>query len=115
MSAWKDIYQILKDKGIVVYSPSTHEGECTSSYTVVKAGVQTEHASFSTNVQYYQVMVYVPKNRYSTLEDYKCEVKEAMKSLSPRITPTGQETASFYDDTVKGHMVSIEYKNNIKQ
>jgi hypothetical protein len=56
-------------------------------------------------------MCYVPKQSYSTLEPMVQEVKEHMKELVPIFHPQGQETPSYYDDSVKAHMVSIEYKN----
>ena len=38
-------------------------------------------------------------------------MKAAMKGLEPMIVPYGNQTPSYYDDSVKAHMVSIEYKN----
>lgn len=111
---WQKIFSHLKKQGIEVYSPSTKEGECKSPYVVVKSNGLNKHTSFSTDIQYYSVMCYVPKNSYSKLEDYVKQVKEAMKGLFPMVTEAGQETPSYYDDSVKAHMISIEYKNNIK-
>lgn len=43
------------------------------------------------------------------------EVKKAMKALEPMILPYGSQTPSYYDDSVKAHMISIEYKNYKKK
>lgn len=111
-SRWKDIYDLLKSKGFDVYSPAQHEGECISRYIVVKVGTsQAESNGFSTNQKQYDIMMYVPKDEYSTLEGFVEEVEEAMKDLYPMLKPMRYESGSFYDDTVKGHMVSVQYYN----
>lgn len=110
-SRWEDIFLHLKEKEFDVYSPGIKLGECKSPYIVVKNNGGNRHASFSSNVDLYSVMCYVPKQNYSKLESLVMEVKKAMKELEPMILPNGVETPSYYDDTYKAHMVSIEYKN----
>ena len=110
-SRWGDIHVHLKEKGFDVYSPGMKVGECTSPYIVVKDEGGNRHPNFSTNVDVYSVMCYVPKDNYSKLEPFCREVKKAMKDLEPMILYNGAETPSYYDDGVKGHMKSIEYKN----
>lgn len=110
-SRWGDIYTHLKNKGFDVYSPGIKVGECDSPYIVVKDNGGNKHPSFSTNVDLYSVMCYVPKQKYSSLEPYCRKVKEVMKDLEPMILYNGSETPSYYDDGVKAHMKSIEYKN----
>lgn len=110
-SRWQDIFKHLKSAGFDVYSPGTKIGECTSQYIVLKNNGSTQHESFSTDIDLYSVMCYVPRDGYSELEPMVQRVKEAMKGLKPMILPYGSQTPSFYDDTYKAHMVSIEYKN----
>lgn len=110
-SRWKDIYNLLKSHGFNVYAPAQHEGECIEKYIVVKLGTLQRANDFS-SVQYqYDLMLYVPQNEYSTLELFVEQVKAAMKELEPMIKPLNSQTGSFYDDSVKGHMVSIQYYN----
>lgn len=113
-SRWRDIFNHLKAKGFDVYPPSTKVGECTSEYLVVKNNGSTKSANFSTDIDLYSVMCYVPKTSYSTLEILVQKVKKAMKELEPMILPYGSQTSSYYDDSYKAHMVSIEYKNHKK-
>ena len=113
-SRWQDIYLQLNNS-FDVYSPGTKVGECTSKYIVVKNDGSSQHASFSSDVDMYAVMCYVPKDAYSTLEPFVQEVKKAMKALEPMILPYGNQTPSYYDDSVKAHMISIEYKNYKKK
>lgn len=110
-SRWQDIFLHLKNQGFDVYSPGTKTGECTSEYLVVKNDGSSKHVSFSTDVDLYAVMCYVPKEKYSALEPLVQMVKKSMKELEPMIKPYGSQTPSYYDDSVKAHMVSIEYKN----
>lgn len=108
---WQDIHHHLKDNGFDVYPPGVKQQECTSPYVVVKHDGSTRYAGISTNIDLYSVMVYVPHEQYSELEVQIQRVKEVMKKLEPMILPYGSQTPSFYDDAVKAHMVSIEYKN----
>lgn len=110
-SRWQDIFMHLKKAGFDVYSPGTKTGECTSEYLVVKNDGSSRHAVFSTDIDLYAVMCYVPKEKYSTLEPLVQRVKNSMKGLEPMIKPYGSQTPSYYDDSYKAHMISIEYKN----
>lgn len=110
-SRWQDIFTHLKKAGFDVYSPGMKIGECTSEYLVVKNDGSSKHISFSTDVDLYAVMCYVPKEKYSSLEPLVQRVKNSMKELEPMIKPYGSQTPSYYDDSYKAHMISIEYKN----
>lgn len=111
MSRWKDIYLHLKNDGFDVYSPGQHEGECLSPYVVVKDAGTTRFGGFSSHKALYEVLCYVPKDTFSQLEPFVQKVKTSMKKMYPMIRSADYETASFYDDTVKGHMVSVQYIN----
>lgn len=110
-SRWQDIFLHLKKAGFEVYPPGTKVGECLSEYVVVKNNGSSKHAKFSTDVDLYSVMCYVPKEEYSKLEPFVQRVKEIMKGLRPMISPQGNQTPSYYDDKCKAHMVSMNYKN----
>lgn len=111
MSRWQDIYKHLKIHGFEVYSPGQHEGECTSPYVVVKDAGTVKLESFSSNRSLYDILCYVPKDHFSKLEPFVHSVEESMKGLYPMIRPAHYKTPSFYDDTVKGHMISVQYIN----
>lgn len=110
-SRWKDIFDCLKNNDIEVYSPGIKVGECLSPYVVVKNDGSSKHIAFSTDVDLYSVMCYVPKQNYSLLEPFVQKIKFIMRDLEPMIKPYGSQTSSYYDDSIKAHMVSIEYKN----
>lgn len=108
---WEKIFKHLKDEGFNVYSPGIKVGECTEEYIVIKNDGSSRHTEFSTDVDLYSIMCYVPKQQYSKLEKLVQRVKTSMKALQPMVKPYGLQTPSFYDDSSKSHMISIEYKN----
>lgn len=113
-SRWQDIFCHLEREGFDVYPPGIKLGECTSEYIVVKNDGSSRHNLFSTDVDRYAIMCYVPKDKYSSLEPFVQAVKLAMKGLEPMIKAQGSQTSSYYDDSYKAHMVSIEYYNHKK-
>lgn len=110
-SRWADINDCLIKAGFEIHSPGTKVGECTSQYIVVKDDGSTKHLGVSTVDQLYAVMCYVPRMRYSDLEVMVRKVKAALRELEPMIVFNGNQTPSYYDDSVKAHMISIEYVN----
>jgi hypothetical protein len=112
---WQDIFSHLKNCGFDVRSPGTKIDGCVSPYVVVTHNGSTKHAGISTDIDLYSVLVYVPQQSYSELEVQIQSVKVAMKKLEPMILAYGSQTPSYYDDSVKAHMISIEYKNYKKK
>ena len=110
-SRWQDIFLHLKKAGLEVYPPGMKVGDCLKEYVVIKNNGSSKLPNFSTDNELYSVMCYVPKERYSSLEPFVQDVKKKMKGLEPMILYNGNQTPSYYDDSVKAHMVSIGYKN----
>ena len=108
---WQDIFRHLKKHGFSVYSPGIKVGEAIENYIVVKLDGSSSKADYSTDEDYYSIMCYVPQDQYSSLDTFVQDVKKAMKELEPMIIPYGIQTPSYYDEAIKCHMVSIEYKN----
>ena len=111
---WQDIFSHLEKNGIDARSPGVSVGACQAPYVVIKHNSGTRKPGFSTNVDTYSVMVYVPQEAYSELEVQVQRVKKVMKKLEPMILPLGFQTPSYYDDGFKAHMISIEYRNHKK-
>lgn len=110
-SRWKDIFRHLKIFGFSVYPPGNKTGECVEPYIVIKDAGTTKVSGISSSLALFDVMVYVPYNRYSELEEYVRKVEIAMDELWPMIRPAHFKTTSFYDESIKGYMVSIQYQN----
>lgn len=110
-SVWADVFNHLKGKGFDVYPPQVKIGECASPYVVVKLGSTSQLEDFSSDRVVYEVLAYVPRQSYSFLEPYVESLKEAMSELRPLVRYSHGITASFYDDTLKAHMVTLDYYN----
>ena len=105
----KQIYDLLKQNNFDVYFPSQHKGDCISKYVVIKHYGAYQPLTVSSERQIYTSMCYVPEQSYSELESFVLEIKRTMKSVFPLVMYAGNETPSYYDDSVKGHMISFQY------
>lgn len=109
------IILILKDNGIDAYPPVTKKGECTKEYVVIKNSGASQIGNYSSQVFYTDIMCYVPQNKYTYLVNFKNRVRQIIHdNLYPRVMETGSETTDFYDDDVKGFMVSFMLRNNVR-
>ena len=111
MSRWQDIYLHLKNNGIDVYAPGYHKGECTAPYVVLKDDGESRYGQYSSTQNLYSAMCYVPGNSYTALEPFVDRVEGLLDGLYPMIRSVHYRTPSFYDDTVKGYMISTQYVN----
>ena len=107
----ESMYDVFVEKGMEVYYPTQKIGECESEYVVVKKDGGTAHSFASSNIDHYSVLCYVPQARYGDIEKLVMKAKVVMNNLFPLLTQLGSETPSFYDETIKAHMVTIFYKN----
>lgn len=107
----QDIYLHLKNEGFEVYFPAQKVGECISPYVVVRDATTSKYLDYSSTVTYYDLLCYIPKDHFSQLEPFVEEVKNSMKGLVPMILPAYTQSQSYYDDSVKAHMISVLYKN----
>ena len=105
----KQIYDLLKQNNFDVYFPSQHKGECISKYVVIKHDGAYQPLTVSSERPIYTIMCYVPEQSYPGLESFVLEIKRIMKSVFPLVMYAGNETPSYYDDSVKGHMISFQY------
>lgn len=108
---WQDIYSHLKKEGFEVYAPAQKIGECKSKYIVLKYSGATKIVGLSSKRDLYTIMCYVPENEYSSLNTFIDEVEESMFKLKPMIEQYSQPLSSYFDDTLKAHMVSWDYAN----
>lgn len=114
MSIWTIIQEELEKNGIDAYPPGTHEGECKKEYVVIKQSGGMQLNNYSSEQIMYDFMLYVPKNKYHTLDDFEVRVKSILdvQPLYPMLMPTGSSTPDYYDNEVKAHMRSFMYRIN---
>jgi hypothetical protein len=114
-TAVEAIILVLKENEIEAYPPAIKKGECKSEYVVVKNSGSSQLGGFSTEIHYIDVLCYVPFNKYTNLEKFKKQVKQIIhNNLYPRLMETGSETADYYDEEIKGYMVSFMLRNNVR-
>lgn len=115
---FKGLKKELSDEGIEIYPPATRQkptsGGLQKPYVVIKRNGGNKADRISSQIQYYDVLVYVPRRRYSKIGSYKVLVKNAMKTLYPMIKPMNSETPPFLDEEMDAWMVSVQYKNYVK-
>ena len=110
-STWQDIYRFLEDNAIKVYSPGQHQGECKEPYVVIKDNGVSRFRTYSSTQNLYSFMCYVPRTAFSELEPFVDRVEALLDNLYPRLRSNHYRTPSFYDDSVKAHMISTQYIN----
>lgn len=113
---WQTLADALKEEGFDVYPPAYKKGECQEEYIVIKDDGASQIGNFSSQQRYYTFLLYVPYANYTAVEPLKTAMKKAItKRLYPLLMPTGLETPDFYDDTFKAHMVSVQYRCNVRE
>ena len=115
-AVWDLVQKTLIDAGIDTYPPATKHGDCTAPYCVLKDAGSTVVLGKSSEYHYYDLMCYVPRDSYYALAAFKEHCKEIMAQspIYPMLMPTGTETPSFFDDTYNAHMISVQYRNNVR-
>lgn len=106
---YEDIMDFLITEGYSVYAAGAHKGQIINPYIVVKPGMAQRYMNYSSVIQYYDILVY---GRTIT-ESVRImnEINEKMKKMRPMIVCTFNSTEPFYDDDIRGYMVSAEYRN----
>lgn len=107
---WKLVYTHLKNNGFNVYSPGQHSGECVEPYVVVNIGSAVPFNSFTTIQTPYDILCYVPKKQFSTLEGYVTSVENCLKEC-PFLRSQNYRTPAYYDEDIQGHMISTRFVN----
>lgn len=113
-SCWKAIFRHLKESGYDVYPPGIKEGVCTSRYIVVRNAGRSKVPGISSDRAYYDVMLYMPRNKYSEIEIEGRHLMECMDKLFPLVRPTRQVEIPFWDYEINGYQTSFEYVNYVK-
>ena len=114
-SRWQDIYNHLKGLGYDVYAPAKKTGDCKNIYVVVRGGGISGMSDYSSTIALYDILVYIPFGQYTKIEPTLDKLKKDLDALFPMLQTTDVETPPYSDDTVKGYMVSLQYKNYRKK
>lgn len=107
----KRIYDQLKQDKFDVYFPGQHIGDCISAYVVIKPGISMQYLSYSSNISYFDILCYIPKNKFSSYEKYLSDVEKSLSNLFPILRCSNLRTEPYFDDSINGWMVSTQYEN----
>lgn len=109
---YKDILISLSNAEFDVYTPGMHKGECKKPYIVVLNAGTDEIYGISSTQTIYEILLYVPVNNRTYLDEFADNVKNVMRrDLWPMILPVNSELADYVDDEKKAHMRVLQYKN----
>lgn len=106
---YEDIMDFLLSQNYEVFAPGVHKGQIKNPYIVVKPSSTQKLMNYSSYIQYYDIMVY-GRTLTETVRIFE-EVNEKMKQMRPMIICTFSSTPPFYDDDIKGYMISTQYRN----
>lgn len=102
------LYDFLCDKGVNVYFPGQHQGECKTNYIVIKDdGTNSENGV--TGRGFIDLLFFVPIPDYLECNLYKKMIKTLIKEFG-KLKYTGQETGPVTDDEKKAYTFSIYYE-----
>lgn len=107
----KKIWDHLKEDNFSVYFPAQHKGICNEEYVVIAYAGSVPLENVSSSADMYNIMCYVPENKYSNVLSYMEKVRDSMRKTFPLLRESGTTTVTFYDESVNGYMVSLEYAN----
>lgn len=113
VTVWEMVFDHLS-KSFDVYPPGTYQGECRNKYIVLKDSGAIKIPFISSYNIMYDIMLYVPLERYSELEPFMQEVEKSLKEIEPLLMPTYTYTPSFLDTEAKSYMMSMTYINHRK-
>ena len=103
------IYNAIKTV-CTTYWVGQHQGECVSTYAVIKYKNQANSINNkAAGWQYIDVMVYVPNTSVSLLDSTLASIKAALVSIG--LEPTGNMTPDYLDTDKKAYMRSEEYRS----
>lgn len=107
---WKAIYDKLLESNLNIYPPSSHVGDCTENYIVLKPQGSVQVNDFTSQYVLFDIFIFVPDNDFTELLRYEEVVKKEAEKLYPLLVPLGDETPTVHDDTNKSYTKAISYR-----
>ena len=109
MGRLEDIMDFLLKENYSVFAAGAHKGQVLNPYIVVKPTRAQQYMQYSSIIQYYELLYY--GRTLTEVVNLQLTVDEKMKEMRPMIVCTHNTTEPYYDDIIKGYMVSTEYRN----
>lgn len=106
---WQQIYELLQDAGMVVYTPGQHEDYCSSPYCVVSQDRTTPQEDAAAGYKTLTVIAFVPVDQYSALDPYVQSIYTALEPLHDTVYFTGQVVYEV-DRDFRAHKATLTYR-----
>nr|WP_317413049.1 hypothetical protein [uncultured Solibaculum sp.] len=106
---WQQIYKLLQDAGVAVYTPSQHEDYCSSPYCVVSQDRITPQEEMTAGYKTLTVTAFVPVDQYSALDSYIQSIYRALEPLRDTVEFTGQVVYEV-DRDFRAHKATLTYR-----
>jgi hypothetical protein len=104
------IMDVLQHDGYTVYAPTNAIGIVKEPYVVVIYLGGAKHQSFSTIIERYSVIMFLPHNLYSELQYHQNEIDRTMRKLYPNVLYDDFGSSPVYDDKMKCYQIATDYK-----
>lgn len=107
---WTIIADAIQAKGIDVFPPAVHKGECKKPYVVLKQDGIGQVLDYSSERVYFRFEVFVPSQDYLLLDKVTNEVKSVLDNeLYPFLLNSGSQEPDWFDDNINAHMRAFLY------
>ena len=104
------IMQHLQGNGYTVYAPTNAIGVVKEPYVVVTYLGSAKHQSFSTIIERYSVILFLPHRLYSELQAHQNTLEDTMRKLHPQVIYEDYGGIPIYDDNMKCYQIATDYK-----
>jgi len=100
----------LQGNKYTVYTPTQAIGVVKDPYIVVTHIGSARHASFSTIIERYSVVLFLPHRLYSELQTHIQAIENTMRKLHPQVIYDDFGGSPIYDDAMKCYQIATDYK-----
>lgn len=111
--ATKTIMQLMADhliaNGYKVYTPTQAIGVVKDPYIVITYLGSARHTSFSTIIERYSVILFLPHRMYSELQEHTQGIEDTMRKMHPQVIYDNFGGNPLYDDNMKCYQVATDY------
>lgn len=99
----------LQDNGHTVYTPMQAIGIVKEPYIVVTHIGSAKHASFSTIIERYSIILFLPHRLYSEMQAHVQSIEDTMRMIHPQVIYDNFGGNPIYDDNMKCYQISTDY------
>lgn len=99
----------LIEHGYKVYAPTQAIGVVKEPYVVIRYLGGAKHASFSTIIERYSIIIFLPHRLYNEIQRHVQGIEDTMRKLHPRLIYDNFGGFPLYEDHMQCYLVSTDY------